>query len=95
MPMPDENASLQTNRFFIVFCHSLGQLLGFKALGYSLLVVQAEHYILQAISICALNGCISHMVGINWNHAIYWIALLEKLESAKLLKMCSVFLFAL
>ncbi len=37
--------SLQTNRFCIEFCQS-------DALGYSLLLVQAEHYILQAISIC-------------------------------------------
>lgn len=47
----DENAALPTNRFFIVFCHSHGRLLGFRALGYSLLVVQAEHHILQAISV--------------------------------------------
>lgn len=51
MAKPNKNALLLTNGFFIVFCHSHRQFLGFRGLDCSLLLVQAEHYILQAISI--------------------------------------------
>lgn len=51
MAKPNKNALLLTNGFFIVFCHSHRQFLGFRGLDSSLLLVQAEHYILQAISI--------------------------------------------